>query len=172
MKSLLNNSISCRRGIVIRAITFVTTSALVVSTLMPNVTAQQKATQTKALNDDQRILHVLNRLGFGARPGDVARVKAIGLDNYINQQLNPQKISDAVADAKIKDLSTLNMTTAQLYEKFPQPAQLLRQMERRGELPAELAADRYNRVQAQAEPAPNQRKAGEAMEPTNPLEAK
>jgi uncharacterized protein (DUF1800 family) len=138
------------------------------------VTAQQKATaRITPLKEDQRILHVLNRLGFGARPGDVARVKAIGLDNYINQQLNPQKISDAVADAKIKDLSTLNLTTAQLYEKFPQPGQLLKQMERRGELPAELAAARDNRVKAQAEPAPNQPKAGGAIEmPANPLEAK
>jgi uncharacterized protein (DUF1800 family) len=175
MKSLLNNSISYRRGIVIRAITLVTTSALLVSTLLPGVPAQQKATQTKALNDDQRILHVLNRLGFGARPGDVARVKAIGLDNYINQQLNPQKISDTVAEAKIKDLATLNMTTAQLYEKFPQPGQLLRQMERRGELPADLAAARDNRVKAQAEPAPNspQPNNSDAMEmPANTVEAK
>jgi len=173
MKSLLNSLISRRGGIVIRAITLVTTSALVVSTLMPGVTAQQKVPQTKALNDDQRILHVLNRLGFGARPGDVARVKAMGLDNYINQQLNPQKINDAVADAKIRDLSTLNMTTAQLYEKFPQPGQLLRQMERRGELPAELAAARENRVKAGAEPVANQMPAGEAMEmPANNGESK
>ena len=28
---------------------------------------------TKPLTEDQKILHVLNRLGFGARPGDVAR---------------------------------------------------------------------------------------------------
>jgi len=166
MKSLLNSSISRRHGIVIRAITALTTSALIVSTFMSGGTAQQKAAQTKTLNNDQRILHVLNRLGFGARPGDIARVKAIGLDNYINQQLNPQKISDAVADAKIKDLATLNMTTAQLYEKFPQPGQLLRQMERRGELPAELAAARDNRLKAQAEPASNQPQASnsEAME--------
>src|SRR4030095_8252888 len=169
-----NNGFPRRNGIAIRVITFVTTSALLVSTLLPGVTAQQKATaRITPLKEDQSILHVLNRLGFGARPGDVARVKAIGLDNYINQQLNPQKISDAVADAKIKDLSTLNLTTAQLYEKFPQPGQLLKQMERRGELPAELAAARDNRVKAQAEPAPNQPKAGGAIEmPANPLEAK
>lgn len=153
-----------RKEIAIRVIVCVTTSALVLSTFIPAVTAQQRAPQTKALNDEQRILHVLNRLGFGTRPGDVARVKAIGLDNYINQQLNPQKINDAVADAKIKDLLTLNMTTAQLYEKFPQPGQLLRQMERRGELPAELAAARENRVKAGAEPMPTQPQAGETME--------
>ena len=165
-----------RKGIAIRVITFVTTSALLVSTLLPGVSAQHKATaRITTLEEDQRILHVLNRLGFGARPGDVSRVKAIGVDNYINQQLNPQKISDAVADAKIKDLSTLNMTTAQLYEKFPQPGQLLRQMERRGELPAELAAARDNRVKAQAEPASNQPQArdSDAMEmPANTGEAK
>ena len=164
MRSTNKGVFARRKETAIRVIVFVTTSALLLSTFIPAVTAQQRAPQTKALNDEQRILHVLNRLGFGARPGDVARVKAIGLDNYINQQLNPQKINDAVADAKIKDLSTLNMTTAQLYEKFPQPGQLLRQMERRGELPAELAAARENRVKADAEPMPNQPQAGETME--------
>jgi uncharacterized protein (DUF1800 family) len=176
MKSPNNGLFRSRKGIAVRVTTFVTTSALLVSTLLPGVSAQQKATaRITTLKEDQRILHVLNRLGFGARPGDVARVKAIGVDNYINQQLNPQKISDAVADAKIKDLSTLNMTTAQLYEKFPQPGQLLRQMERRGELPAELAAARDNRVKAQAEPASNQPQAtnSDAMEmPANTGEAK
>ena len=174
MRSPNNGLFARRKGIAIRVITLVTTSALLVSTLLPGMSAQQKAiARITTLKEDQRILHVLNRLGFGARPGDVARVKAIGLDNYINQQLNPQKIDDAVADAKIKDLSTLNMTTAQLYEKFPQPGQLLRQMERRGELPAELAAARDNRVKAGAEPALNQPQTGEAMEmPAGTGEAK
>ncbi len=98
------------------------------------------------LTEDQRILHVLNRLGFGARPGDLERVKALGLDNYINQQLNPEKINDAVAEAKVKDLPTLSMTTAELYEKYPQPGQLLRQLQRRGDLPADLAEAQKNRT--------------------------
>ena len=126
MRSTNNGVFARRKEIAIRVIVFVTTSALLLSTFIPAVTAQQRVPQTKALNDEQRILHVLNRLGFGARPGDVARVQAIGLENYINQQLNPQKINDAIADAKIKNLLTLQMTTAQLYEKYPQPGQLLR----------------------------------------------
>jgi uncharacterized protein (DUF1800 family) len=124
---------------------------------------KSRSDQSSGLNDDQRILHVLNRLGFGARPGDVAHVKAMGLDNYIKQQLEPQKISDAVADAKVKDLSTLNMTTAELYEKFPQPGQLMKQLERRGELPAELATARENRVKAGGAP-PQPQAGGDAME--------
>src|SRR5215213_4937466 len=107
-----------------------------------------------ALNEEQRILHVLNRLGFGARPGDVARVKELGLENYINQQLNPEKIADAVAENKVKDLSVLNMTTAELYENYPQPGQLLRQLQARGMLPADLAEARENRVKGGANSKP------------------
>ncbi len=130
-----------------RAVAFLTLFALLAGTLSLGVSAQRKAaSQPTGLNEEQRILHVLNRLGFGARPGDVARVKAMGLENYIKQQLNPASISDTVADAKLKDLSTLKMTTAQLYEKFPQPGLLLKQLERRGQLPDSLAVARDNRV--------------------------
>ena len=163
MKSQNISSISCHSEFAIRVITFVTTFALLVTTLSLGVVAQKnRGGQNSALNEDQRILHALNRLGFGARPGDVARVKAMGLDNYINQQLNPQKISDTVADARVKDLSTLTMTTAELYEKFPQPGLLLKQLERRGELPAELAAARDNRVKGGANAAPGQAQANQS----------
>ncbi len=118
---------------------------------LPNAVHAQRTSATR-LNQDQRILHVLNRLGFGARPGDLEHVKAIGLDQYINQQLSPEKISDEVAQAKLSNLSTLRMSTAELYEKFPQPGQLLRQLERKGDLPAGLAAARGNRAQTQAPP--------------------
>ncbi len=105
----------------------------------------QRQKAVSRLSDVQRILHVLNRLGFGARPGDVERLKAMGLENYINQQLNPGQISDSVAESKVKNLVTLEMTTAELYEKYPQPGQLLRQLQRRGDLPADLAEARHNR---------------------------
>src|SRR6185436_5981651 len=116
----------------------------------------QKHPKPKSLTEEQRIIHVLNRLGFGARPGDVDRVKAMGLDNYINQQLNPEKIADTVAENKVRDLSVLNMQTAELYEKYPQPGQLLRQLQARGMLPADLQEARENRVKggANSMPAP------------------
>ncbi|HKS08088.1 MAG TPA: DUF1800 domain-containing protein, partial [Pyrinomonadaceae bacterium] len=91
-----------------------------------------KTSKKQRLNEEQRIIHVLNRLGFGARPGDVERVKSIGLEQYINQQLNPQKISDTVAENKVKDLTVLDMSTADLYAKYPQPGRLLRQLQQQG----------------------------------------
>ena len=38
--------------------------------------------------------HALNRLAFGARPGDVERVLRIGVDRWIEQQLHPERIAD------------------------------------------------------------------------------
>lgn len=83
----------------------------------------------KALTEDQKILHVLNRLGFGARPGDVERVKALGLNKYIDEQLNPNSITDSVADLKVKNLEVFNMSTAEVFAKYPNPGALLRQLE-------------------------------------------
>ena len=152
MKSLNYILISRQNGIASRAVAFVSTFALLAGTLSLGVSAQQKtAKQKNLLTENQRILHVLNRLGFGARPGDIERVKTMGLNNYINQQLNPEKINDAVAEARVKNLPTLSMTTAELYEKYPQPGQLLRQLQRRGDLPADLAEAQKNRTK---EPSP------------------
>lgn len=120
-------------------------AAIMASQALVTLASTQKTSKKRRLSDEQQIIHVLNRLGFGARPGDVERVKSIGLDNYINQQLNPEKITDTVAENKVKDLGVLTMTTAELYEKFPQPGQLLRQLQARGMLPADLAEARENR---------------------------
>src|SRR5688500_20236947 len=106
--------------------------------IIPILAAQSVVAKTPRLTEEQRIVHVLNRLGFGARPGDIERVKAIGLENYINQQLNPEKITDAVAENKVKDLTVLNMSVSELHEKYPQPDQLVRQLQARGLLPRDL----------------------------------
>ena len=120
----------------------------------------QKHPKPQSLTEDQRIIHVLNRLGFGARPGDVERVKAMGVEKYIEQQLNPEKIPDSVAENKVRELSVLSMTTAELYEKYPQPGQLLRQLQARGKLPAEMsddAAAKNNQNQPPANPLDNEK---------------
>lgn len=85
--------------------------------------------KTKPLTEDQKIIHVLNRLGFGARPGDVEKVRAIGVQKYIEQQLNPSSIDDAKLESKVKPLDIFNMSTAGIFETYPNPAGLLRQLE-------------------------------------------
>ncbi|MGI9036214.1 MAG: DUF1800 domain-containing protein [Pyrinomonadaceae bacterium] len=80
----------------------------------------------KSLTEDQKIRHVLNRLGFGARPGDVERVKAMGLNKYIEQQLNPASIDDSATEAKLQNLDVLKMSNEELFAKYPPPGLVLR----------------------------------------------
>jgi len=74
-----------------------------------------------SLPEQKRALHVLNRLTFGPRPGDLERVKAMGVDKWIEQQLHPEKIDDSELDTRLRSLPTLAMSTPQLIEKFPPP---------------------------------------------------
>ncbi|HEY0169644.1 MAG TPA: DUF1800 family protein, partial [Pyrinomonadaceae bacterium] len=116
-------------------------------------TARVKADARK-MSDEQRVVHVLNRLGFGARPGDVERVRKLGVEAYIEQQLNPSKVDDSAAEARLRGFPTLGMSNSELLAKYPQPGRLLRRLERAGELPPELAALVRPRQQAQQPPAP------------------
>ncbi len=69
--------------------------------------AQQKTPEPdysqfeKKLSGDQKILHALNRLTFGPRPGDIDAVKKMGLDKWIDLQLHPEQIPES------KQLTTL-----------------------------------------------------------------
>jgi len=44
------------------------------------------------LASDQQAVHVLNRLAFGPRPGDVEHVQRIGVQAWIDEQLHPEAI--------------------------------------------------------------------------------
>jgi uncharacterized protein (DUF1800 family) len=44
------------------------------------------------LAPDRQAVHVLNRLAFGPRPGDVERVQHIGVQAWIDEQLHPEAI--------------------------------------------------------------------------------
>lgn len=79
--------------------------------------------------DTETIVHVLNRLGYGPRPGDVARVKAMGLEAYIEQQLHPERIADPIAEQRLAAFPTIQLTTAQLARDYFGPAEALRRAE-------------------------------------------
>jgi uncharacterized protein (DUF1800 family) len=72
--------------------------------------------------DDKAILHVLNRIGFGARPGDVERVRRMGLSAYIEQQLHPERVADEGMNAHLADLSTLHKSSRDIAEEYFVPA--------------------------------------------------
>ena len=76
------------------------------------------------LSPDQQIVHALNRLTFGPRPGDVEEVRRIGLNKWIELQLHPDQISENSAlEAKLKPLATLGMSLADVVKEYSPQAQ-------------------------------------------------
>ena len=80
-----------------------------------------KGLPTEGLSEDEAVLQALNRLGFGPRPGDLERVKEIGLQKWIDQQLHPESIDDSALDARLERFPTLKMSSAKLLDEFPEP---------------------------------------------------
>jgi uncharacterized protein (DUF1800 family) len=75
------------------------------------------------LSAEEAIQHALNRLAYGPRPGDVERIKQMGLAKWIDQQLNPNSIDDKAVEARLENYPTLKMSSAKLIEQYPQPKQ-------------------------------------------------
>jgi uncharacterized protein (DUF1800 family) len=75
------------------------------------------------LTVDEAILHAMNRLAYGPRPGDLEHVRQMGLAKWIDQQLTPNSIDDKALNARLENLPTLSMSSAQLIEEYPQPKQ-------------------------------------------------
>jgi uncharacterized protein (DUF1800 family) len=71
---------------------------------------------------DKQIVHVLNRLTFGPRPGDVEQVRRMGVDKWIDQQLHPERITENPGlEAKVKPLETTQLAMWQIMDKYAQP---------------------------------------------------
>jgi uncharacterized protein (DUF1800 family) len=77
-------------------------------------------------NDQRSIAHALNRLSFGPRPGDIARVEKISLAAWIDQQLQPARLADAALAARLSRLETLGLDPGTIAEQFVRPARLER----------------------------------------------
>src|SRR5580700_3188072 len=74
----------------------------------------------KKLSKDDQILHALDRLSFGPRPGDVERVKRIGLKKWIDQQLHPERLAEnPVLEAQLQILESLRMTPLEALQHYP-----------------------------------------------------
>jgi uncharacterized protein (DUF1800 family) len=79
------------------------------------------------LTPEEAIQHALNRLAYGPRPGDVERIKQMGLAKWIDGQLNPNSIDDKALEARLENYPTLKMSSAKLIADYPQPKQAAKQ---------------------------------------------
>ncbi len=116
------------------------------------------ATPAFAASERDPVTHALNRLSFGARPGDVERVAATGVERWIEQQLHPESIPDTALEARLERFETLRMSNADLMRTFYRPIvearrdadkdeELMRQLRRQSQrVVGELSAQRIIRA--------------------------
>ena len=88
---------------------------------------------------DERVLHALNRLTFGPRPGDVARVQAMGLDAWFERQLNPGTIDDSALEGRLGEFPAMRMSEAELETRYPGPQAVRRMAQGQMEMPSDPA---------------------------------
>ena len=70
---------------------------------------------------DKTIVHVLNRIAFGPRPGDVDQVRAIGIDRYVDQQLHPERVADPAMSARLSGLASIGMSSREIAREYELP---------------------------------------------------
>jgi uncharacterized protein (DUF1800 family) len=109
---------------VIRSLAFALSFVLVTGQLLAAGAQRSQKLKLHQMSGDQRIIHVLSRLTFGARPGDFERVKAMGVEAFINQQLDPDSLDVGGVSARLKKLPTLGLATPVIIEQYtpPKPA--------------------------------------------------
>ena len=87
-------------------------------------------------NDEAAVSHALNRLTFGPRHGDVARVVKIGLSRWIDQQLEPTRIANGPLEGRLAQLQTLALDSATIGRLFLLARQQRQAQQPSGDAPA------------------------------------
>jgi uncharacterized protein (DUF1800 family) len=94
--------------------------ALSLTLLLPPADAS-KPFQTR-LTKDQQVLHVVERTTFGARPGDIERVRHIGIEKWLDEQLHPEQLPEnPLLEPKLADLKSMQLPAPELFRMYPPP---------------------------------------------------
>ncbi len=66
-----------------------------------------------------KVIHLLNRLSLGISPGEIDRVQKLGIDKYIQQQLNPDSIAQSpILAERLAKLDTIDLTPVELFQRY------------------------------------------------------
>jgi uncharacterized protein (DUF1800 family) len=93
------------------------------------------------LNQRERAIQLLNRFTFGARPGDVDSVLALGADKWFAAQLDPASIPDPILDKRLPDFPTLTLTPEQALIRFPDRNLITQIADNKRPMPPETTSD-------------------------------
>ena len=88
---------------------------------LPLVSSLSSAHAAAPPADEQTIIHVLNRVAFGPSTGDVEKVRQMGIADYIDQQLRPDRIPDGAMASKLEGLRTVGLSSREIADRFERP---------------------------------------------------
>jgi uncharacterized protein (DUF1800 family) len=140
---------------------------------------QQAKLFQKKLSKDDQILHALDRLSFGPRPGDIDRVKRLGLKKWLDQQLHPDRMDEnPVLEEHLQALESLRMTPLEAVQHYPPPQMIRAIAQGKQPMPDDILLRasierflvRYKTRLAQASNTPLPPDLKEELEPIRPLE--
>ena len=100
---------ACLRGVVVLTLVLAATAVL----------SAGKKNKNAGADEQKRALHALDRLTFGPRPGDAQSVAAMGVDNWIELQLHPDRIDNSAMQARLAGYRTLEMSSREMLSEFP-----------------------------------------------------
>ncbi len=121
---------------------------LSIACAVPHLLAKKKEKPPdSSANEQRRAVHALNRLAFGPRPGDIQQVAAMGVDNWFDLQLHPEKIPDTAAELRVAGFRTLRMSSKEIAEEFPDNQMIKQVMDGKKPMPTDAAKRAVYRVQ-------------------------
>ncbi|MBI4421013.1 MAG: DUF1800 domain-containing protein [Gemmatimonadetes bacterium] len=109
----------------------------------PVATGRPAAPQVDSI-ERAKVLHLLNRLAYGPRPGDVDRVLAMGIDRFIDQQLHPDRIADQGLTQRLRRFEILETSPRELARVFAEAQRDRRERQREMATDSALLAGRMS----------------------------
>lgn len=83
--------------------------------------SRERRVSIAPLTEEQKILHLLSRAGFGPRPGDIERMKKIGIERYLDEQLHPEDVADDFLSRPLQSLNTQQASLPELFQTYLPP---------------------------------------------------
>ena len=87
----------------------------------------------EGLSEREAVEHLLSRLSFGARPGEVEKVLAIGLEKWVQQQLE-HSLPGAALEKKLSGYDALALDNETIVNTYLNAGQVVRMMQKNGTL--------------------------------------
>ena len=96
-----------------------TAGILAALSLAALLVAKSKPKESNGADEYHRAVHAVDRLTFGPRPGDADAIARTGVDNWIEQQLHPDKFDDSALQPRLAMYRTLQMSPREIAQNFP-----------------------------------------------------